>query len=104
MPPVNRRSNARHDVDLAVKVVLHGGSAEKRIINLSLGGALIAMKRLPMGERVTVAFKLPTLENPIETAATVRWATDESVGVQFDGLRAKDVWALNKYFEQLASP
>ena len=38
----------------------------------------------------------------IETGATVRWSTDDSVGVQFDGLRAKDVWALGKYLEQLS--
>jgi hypothetical protein len=61
------------------------------------------VKRLPMGERVTVTFAVPTMEEPINTGAVVRWSTDDSVGVQFDGLRAKDVWALNKYFEQLQS-
>ena len=100
--PENRRSNARHVVDLAATIQLHGASSEKRLVNLSLGGAMIAMRRLPMGERVTVSFKVPSLEHAIETGATVRWSTEDSVGVQFDGLRAKDVWALNKYFEQLS--
>jgi hypothetical protein len=98
----NRRSSTRHDVDLAVSVVSQGATAQLKMQNLSLGGALIEMKRLPLGERVTVKFSLPTVEEPIETAATVRWATESAVGVQFDGLRAKDVWALNKYFEQLS--
>ena len=31
----------------------------------------------------------------------MRWSDDEPSGIQFDGLRARDVWALNKYFEQL---
>jgi hypothetical protein len=97
----NRRTATRHHVDIAIKLVMNGQSADLRTLNLSLGGALIAMKRLPMGERVTVTFAVPTQDDPIETAATVRWSTEDSVGVQFDGLRAKDVWALNKYFEQL---
>lgn len=97
----NRRTSTRHEVDLAITIVVGGARSEKRTMNLSLGGALIAMQRLPMGQRVTLSFALPIAEEPIETGATVRWSTDDSVGVQFDGLRAKDVWALNKYFEQL---
>ena len=81
----NRRTATRHEVDLPITLVL------------------IGMKRLPMGERVNVTFTVPNQDEPITAAATVRWSTDDSVGVQFDGLRAKDVWALNKYFEQLQS-
>jgi len=99
----NRRTSTRHDVDLPITLVMNGVAVEKRTLNLSLGGALVAMKRVPMGEKVTVTFSVPTAEAPIEAAATVRWSTDDSVGVQFDGLRAKDVWALNKYFELLQS-
>jgi hypothetical protein len=99
----NRRTATRHEVDLPITLVMNGVTTEKRCVNLSLGGALIGMKRLPMGERVTVTFAVPTMEEPINTGAVVRWSTDDAVGVQFDGLRAKDVWALNKYFEQLQS-
>lgn len=98
----NRRSSTRHTVDLAVSVVISGATSQLRMQNLSLGGALIEMKRIPLGERVQVRFSLPTSEEPIETGATARWATESAVGVQFDGLRAKDVWALNKFFEQLS--
>lgn len=98
----NRRSSTRHEVDLPITLTMNGVSTEKRTVNLSLGGALVSMKKVPMGERVTVKFKLPGHEDAIETGATVRWATDDAVGVQFDGLRAKDVWALNKYFESLS--
>jgi hypothetical protein len=98
----NRRSSTRHEVELPIDVVTQGANKQLKMQNLSLGGALIEMRRLPMGERVQVKFTLPTSEEPIETAATVRWATESAVGVQFDGLRAKDVWALNKFFEQLS--
>lgn len=72
------------------------------IVNLSLGGALIAQsKRHPMGERCNIAFRVPTMEEPIEVGGTVRWSDETSVGIQFDGLRARDVWALNEYFKTL---
>ena len=100
----NRRTSTRHDVDIPGTLAVGGAGApveECRVKNLSLGGALIETRKLPMGERVHVTFRLPTLEDPIATAAVVRWASVGGVGVQFDGLRARDVWALGKYFESL---
>jgi len=32
--------------------------------------------------------------------ATVRWIDAEGMGVQFETLRAIEVWALNQYFKQ----
>ena len=73
-------------------------------MNMSLGGALVsAGAKLPMGQRVSISFIVPTLETPIEVTATVRWSDAKATGLQFDGLRARDVWALNKFFEQLPS-
>jgi len=54
-----------------------------------------------MGRRVHVSFRVSTHENPIENDALVRWSTDHGIGIQFDGLRAKDVWALTRYFDTL---
>ncbi len=98
----NRRSSARHAVTLTGKLALTGAPLECNIVNLSLGGALITQtKRHPMGARCTIAFVVPTMPEPIEVGATVRWSDEASVGIQFDGLRARDVWALNEYFKQL---
>ncbi len=74
-----------------------------RVKNISMGGLLVAMERLPMGARLTVWFRVPGLDNEIEAAGVVRWATDDAVGMQFDGLRAKETWALGKYIEQLSA-
>jgi hypothetical protein len=72
------------------------------VLNLSLGGALVSSARkTPMGTRAHIVFSIPTLEDPIEIGATVRWVDSDGLGIQFDGLRARDVWGLNKYFEQL---
>ena len=100
----NRRSSTRHAVSIAAKLAIgESPGADCTILNLSLGGALIsAPQRYTMGQRTHLTFKLDTAEAPIDVGATVRWADDTSVGIQFDGLRARDVWALNEYFKQLA--
>lgn len=72
-----------------------------RVKNLSIGGAFVAAAKLPMGHRVTLWFRVPQLEQEIEAVGVIRWATDQGVGVQFDGLRARETWALGKFFEGL---
>jgi hypothetical protein len=100
----NRRSSTRFAVSLPGKVTIEGAVTSCTVLNLSLGGALVAAeKKLPMGMRVKIVFSIPTVEQAIDVGATVRWADNTGVGLQFDGLRALDVWGLNKYFEQLQS-
>ncbi len=101
---INRRSASRHPVELPCTLTIVGGddaAAELTMVNLSIGGALIRRPRLPLGVRVEVGFRVPTLDDNISTGAVVRWSTDDEVGVQFDGLRPRDVWALSKFFESL---
>jgi hypothetical protein len=98
----NRRTATRHAVSLAAKLTLSAETRPVTIMNLSLGGALVsAGTKFSMGQRVQISFTVPTIEDPIDVGATVRWSDDKATGLQFDGLRARDVWALNKYFEQL---
>ena len=81
---------------------MNGADRPCTLVNLSLGGALfLGRPRLPMGQRLDVSFKVPTMDEVIEVGATVRWSDDKATGIQFDGLRARDVWALNKFFEAL---
>jgi len=104
-PPVSaadKRTSTRHTVSLAAKLGVDGSPQSCTIVNLSLGGALVvATVKLSMGQRVTISFHIPTVEEAIDVGSTIRWSDDKGVGLQFDGLRARDVWALNKYFEQL---
>jgi len=81
---------------------MNGADRSCTLVNLSLGGALfLVTPRLPMGQRLDVTFKVPTMDEAIEIGAVVRWSDDKATGIQFDGLRARDVWALNKFFENL---
>jgi hypothetical protein len=98
----NRRSSTRHDVDIAGRIRVDSEPQGCQVKNLSMGGAFVNMgRKLPMGNRVTLWFRIPGLDNEIEAAGTVRWATDEGLGIQFDGLRARETWALGKFFESL---
>ena len=80
----NRRTSTRHEVDIAARIKVGAEPEDCRIGNLSMGGAFMMMRRLPMGERVTVYFRLPTHDSEIEAVGTIRWSTDQGVGVQFE--------------------
>ena len=100
----NRRTSTRHEVSLSGQVAIDGSPKTCTVVNLSLGGAQVAgLARHGMGQRVTIRFVVPTMADPIEVGGTVRWSDDKATGIQFDGLRARDVWALNQYFQQLGS-
>jgi hypothetical protein len=100
---INRRSSQRHTVELQARLSVDGQVHEVTIQNLSLGGAQIAYgQRLSMGQRVQLLFQVPSREDAIEVGATVRWNGSDSIGLQFEGLRARDVWALSKFLESLA--
>jgi hypothetical protein len=69
--------------------------------NVSLGGVFIeSATKMAFGVRVQLRFKVPNQREPIEVTGVVRWDEPGGFGVQFDGLRARDVWALGKFFEQ----
>lgn len=101
----NRRTSTRHTVSIAAQVTIDGNKRDATVVNLSLGGALVETgAKHAMGSRMHINFRLPTMEEPIDIGSTVRWSDAKGVGLQFDGLRARDVWALNEYFKQLPSP
>jgi hypothetical protein len=100
--PENRRSTTRHAVSIESTLTIDGAAQRCTLVNLSLGGALVAGPKLAMGKRVQIAFEVPRVNHAIDAAATVRWSDATGVGLQFDGLRARDVWALNELFKQLA--
>ena len=102
----NRRTASRHEVAIAVTVFVPGESFESKlestIANLSLGGAFVLLdERLSIGTPMKVRFRIATRDQPIEIGAVVRWTSNEGAGIQFDGLRAAEVFALEKFFDGL---
>ena len=83
---------------------VNGQTHETSITNLSLGGAQLDFaERLALGQRVRLLFHIPERSDAIEVDATVRWSGTNDVGLQFAGLRPKEVWLLNQYFASLDS-
>ena len=101
----HRRSDRRYERRVAIDVVHEGASFASYTRNISLGGVFIETESpLPFGVRVSLKFRIPTQTEPVEVDGQVRWQETEDgqvrgTGIRFDGLRARDVWALNKFFE-----
>lgn len=95
------------------------------------GMFILTNAMLPFGARLRLRFSISTLKEAIDVNAQIRWLENNTgssesrirpedndknlenpiqqkneskilgVGVQFEGLRAKHVWALNKYFDKI---
>src|SRR3569623_578907 len=98
---LGRRAPSRHDVWLPATLTSDGLDFDVEIANVSLGGALVRMPQpLPMGAHVELTFVLAGLHEVSDATAGVRWRTDDKVGLQFDGLRARETWALGVYLKE----
>jgi hypothetical protein len=96
------RSSKRYPVALEVEYRRGDVRGRARALNLSMGGMLLDVDaKLDAGDKLQLQFHIPGQKEPVETEATVRWQDGAGTGLQFDGLRARDVWALGRYFESL---
>jgi uncharacterized protein (TIGR02266 family) len=102
----HRRSDRRYDRRVPIEFNHEGSAFAAHTRNISLGGVFIETDQtLPFGAKVSLKFRVPTQAEAIEVEGQVRWLEmDEGrlrgLGVRFEGLRARDVWALNKFFEK----
>lgn len=91
------RASERFELRLPVNVTLGERRFTTETSNVSLGGAfLLTGEKPPLGTRLALQLSLPSQKEMVEVGATVRWVQGTGIGVQFDGLRARDVWALGK--------
>ena len=95
-----RRAQQRYNIEIPVQVTYQDRSFETHTVNISLGGMFLAVADpLPFGALVELQFHLPELATSVTVDAHVRWVQgQDGVGVQFAGLRAREVWALQKLF------
>jgi uncharacterized protein (TIGR02266 family) len=104
-----RRIDPRYERQIAVEVLHEGKRQTSQTRNISLGGLYLdSAATWPIGTTVQLRFELPTQPEAIEVAGDVRWVVksgsgDQSgIGIRFQGLRARDVWALNRFFQSEA--
>lgn len=101
-----RRTDPRYARRLEVEVL----AGEQRTVattrNISLGGVFVETTApLPLQTRLQIRFRIPTQPEPIEVSGEVRWVEPgegdqlPGMGIRFQGLRAREVWALNRFFQ-----
>jgi hypothetical protein len=95
----------RYEVELEVELTVAEQHLHGTTRTISLGGAFIASPMRPaFNTRVQLEIAVPDRHQPIAVGGVVRWSDARGFGVQFDGLRAHDVWVLGKFFEQQGTP
>jgi uncharacterized protein (TIGR02266 family) len=101
-----RRTDPRYARRLEVE--LQAGENRQQAVtrNISLGGVFVeSEKPYPLQTRLQIRFRIPTQPELIEVAGEVRWIEPASegqpsgMGIRFQGLRAREVWALNRFFQ-----
>lgn len=97
-----RRVHERYACSLDALIHSDDQTFEVSLSNISLGGAYFESDlSLPLGAEVRVELDIPGAEMRLEAEATVRWHKPGGFGVQFKSLRAREVWALNRWFSKL---
>jgi uncharacterized protein (TIGR02266 family) len=100
-----RRIDPRYERQLDVEVTADGKKLTSKTVNISLGGLFLdSATPLEIGATVQLRFQLPTQPEAVEVAGDVRWVVKKDgqhsgIGIRFQGLRARDVWALNQFFQ-----
>jgi uncharacterized protein (TIGR02266 family) len=100
-----RRSDPRYDRRVDVEITSDGQQIQAVSLNLSLGGMFVETTELLVEETpVKVRFRIPTQPELVEVDAQVRWlergpGRPVGMGIRFHGLRAREVWALNRFFQ-----
>ncbi len=95
-----RRAQQRYDIEIPVVLTHEGQRYDTVTRNMSLGGLFMNLDApIPFGAVVRVKFALPELDKQVDVDAHVRWVQpDVGIGVQYTGLRAREVWALQQLF------
>ena len=104
-----RRRQQRYPVDIPVEMTVRGHKIKGTARNMSVGGMFIETdSTLAMGDEILLEFTVPSPRQLVAVKSQVRWlekTKDDNagtgVGVLFLALRAKYVWALNKFFNEL---
>lgn len=96
-----RRGSSRVEVELPASLGVGAAEHACVISNLSLGGALLdAPVEVAMGDELRLKFILPGLD-AVDVDVVTRWRSDGRVGVQFQSMRAREVWALGQFLRAL---
>jgi hypothetical protein len=99
----NQRRHTRFKWTEAVEIEWSGRKLGTTSRNLSLAGMFLETPDSPpLGARVTLRLRLPGIPETCSLPSIVRWSqSGKGIGVQFESLRAREVWAMNKLLHGL---
>lgn len=99
--PTARRVHPRYVRRLRAFLSIDGAEHAVVTKNLSLGGMfLITDAAIAYPAMGFLRIKLPALREESTLPVQVTWRNDDGVGVQYESLRAIEVWALNQLFKE----
>lgn len=93
---MDARTTAQFPIDLPATVTSADAETACSVDSISLGGVFVRDAHLAIDTRVILRFALPKRVD-LEIPCTARWSTPDGTGLQFDGLRAADTYALTRY-------
>jgi len=97
----SRRVHTRYRRRLRAFLSVDGETIPVVTKNLSLGGMyLITDAEVPYQAIAFLRIRLPAMKEESTIPVRVTWNSDDGVGVQYESLRAKEVWALNQLFRE----
>ncbi|MBN2342144.1 MAG: PilZ domain-containing protein [Deltaproteobacteria bacterium] len=92
-----QRKHTRIDFVTDVTVDIDGAKVSGATVNISQGGALLTLNApVEFGQKLILEILLPKIKETCRIPSVVRWCSDASIGVQFEVLRAIEVWAINQ--------
>ena len=92
-----KRKFARVDFQTEVIINIAGQRQPGMTLNLSQGGALLKTDApLEFGQKLALEIQLPKIRETCVIPGVVRWSRDTNVGIQFEVLRAIEVWGINQ--------
>ena len=90
------RTTAQFPLELSAIVTSADNEVTGIVDSLSLGGVFVRGAHLPIDTQAVLRFTLPKRAD-LEIPCTARWSTAEGTGLQFNGLRAADTYALTRF-------
>lgn len=99
----HKRQYQRVDFSADVELLVGGSAQPGRTVNISQGGVFLETRPVPkLDDKVVLRINLPGVAARSEIACIVRWSKEpDGVGLQFENLRAIEVWALNKLLKSI---
>jgi Tfp pilus assembly protein PilZ len=98
MNQTQQRQYLRFDVKIDVQIEYDDTIQPGTTVNMSQGGALISTSpTVDFGKRIILEIILPGIKEKCRIPSIVRWSKEgEGIGIQFESLRAIEVWAINR--------